>query len=347
MSSCDGTLVSAPARSICAETPTRCAARTRLYRDGKLVIEGFPLADISDHLAEDGTTVWLDLLAPDTDDLEVASEEFGLHPLAVEDAVHERQRPKLDHYDSHLFLNIYGVRLDTETGQLGTSEVAAFVTKRALITVRKDDKLHLDALLERWDNTRELAVHGVSYLLHGLLDHVVDGHFAAVEVLDDGIEELEDVLFADEPQSKEVQRRSFALRKSLVQLRRVVLPMREVLNSLLRRDLHVLDDAMVPYYQDVYDHVLRASEWTESLRDLVSTVLETNLTLQGNRLNEVMKKLTAWAAIIAIPTAITGFYGQNVPYPGFQQQWGVFVIVGLIVAVAGGLWLGFRRKGWL
>jgi len=110
--------VSAPARSICAETPTRCAARTRLYRDGKLVIEGFPLADISDHLAEDGTTVWLDLLAPDTDDLEVASEEFGLHPLAVEDAVHERQRPKLDHYDSHLFLNIYGVRLDTETGQL-------------------------------------------------------------------------------------------------------------------------------------------------------------------------------------------------------------------------------------
>jgi magnesium transporter len=333
--------------TLCAVTPTRCEARTRLYRDGALVAEGFPVDDISSHLAEVGTMVWLDLLDPGADDLAVLSEEFGLHPLAVEDAVNERQRPKLDHYDSHLFLNAYAVRLDTATGELGTSEVAAFVTKQALITVRKDDRMHLDALVERWDQTTDQAVHGVSWLLHGLLDHVVDGHFAAVEVLDDSIEELEDVLFDDAPQSKEVQRRSFALRKSLVQLRRVVLPMREVLNSLLRRDMHVLDDAMVPYYQDVYDHVLRVSEWTESLRDLVSTVLETNLTMQGNRLNEVMKKLTSWAAIIAIPTAVTGFYGQNVPYPGFQQEWGVFVSVALIVAIAGGLYVGFRRKGWL
>jgi magnesium transporter len=335
------------AQALCTRTPTTCEARTRLYRDGELVTEGFPVQDIARHLAEDGTTVWLDLLDPGSDDLAVLSEEFGLHPLAVEDAVDDRQRPKLDHYDSHLFLNAYAVRLDTGTGELSTSEVAAFVTKRALITVRKDDRMHLDALVERWDQTADQAVHGVSWLLHGLLDHVVDGHFAAVEVLDDSIEELEDVLFDDAPQSKEVQRRSFALRKSLVQLRRVVLPMREVLNSLLRRDMHVLDDAMVPYYQDVYDHVLRVSEWTESLRDLVSTVLETNLTMQGNRLNEVMKKLTSWAAIIAIPTAVTGFFGQNVPYPGFQQESGLIVSVVLIVAIAGGLYLGFRRKGWL
>ena len=333
--------------TLCAETPTRCEARTRLYREGALVAEGFPVADISDHLEDAGTTVWLDLLDPDLEDLTVLSEEFGLHPLAVEDAVHERQRPKLDHYDSHLFLNTYAVRLDTENGQLGTSEIAAFVLQRALITVRKDDRLHLDALVGRWDQTVEQASHGVSWLLHGLLDHVVDGHFAAVEVLDDSIVELEDVLFQDEPQSKEVQRRSFELRKSLVRLRRVVLPMREVLNSLLRRDLHVLDDAMVPYYQDVYDHVLRVAEWTESLRDLVSTVLETNLTMQGNRLNEVMKKLTSWAAIIAIPTAVTGFFGQNVPYPGFQQESGLILSVALIVAIAGALYVGFKRKGWL
>ena len=332
---------------LCAETPTRCEARTRLYRNGQLVSEGFPVDDISEHLADGNSTVWLDLLAPSTQDLEVLSEEFGLHPLAVEDAVHERQRPKLDHYDSHLFLNTYAVWLDTENGQLATSEIAAFVMKRALITVRKDDRLHLDALVERWDQSVEQASHGVSWLLHGLLDHVVDGHFAAVEVLDDSIVELEDVLFQDEPQSKEVQRRSFELRKSLVRMRRVVLPMREVLSSLLRRDLHVIDDAMVPYYQDVYDHVLRVAEWTEGLRDLVSTVLETNLTMQGNRLNEVMKKLTSWAAIIAIPTAVTGFFGQNVPYPGFQQESGFIFSVVLIVVIAGGLYVGFKRKGWL
>ena len=152
--------------------------------------------------------------------------------------------------------------------------------------------------------------------------YIVDGHFEAVQSLDTEIEALEDLLFDDTAAGTEVQRRSFELRKSLVLLRRLVLPMREVVNSLMRRDLHVIDQAMTPYYQDVYDHVLRATEWTESLRDLVTTILETNLTIQGNRMNLVMKKVTSWAAIIAVPTAITGFYGQNVPYPGFAAHWG-------------------------
>lgn len=326
----------------------RCVSRTRAYRDGAVTDEAFPVEAISDHLdADTDTVIWVDLLDPELDDLEALAAEFGLHPLALEDAVDDHQRPKVDRYASHLFLNTYSVRLDRETGTLDTSEVAAFILPRALITVRKDDKLDVDALVARWDASIDLAAHGVSYLLHGLLDHVVDGHFAAVQSLDDGVEDLEDQLFADTPQDREVQRRSFALRKSLVLTRRVVLPMREVLNTLMRRDVHLLDEAMVPYYQDVYDHVLRVTEWTESLRDLVTSVLETNLTIQSNRLNEIMKKLTAWAAIIAIPTAITGFYGQNVPYPGYDQEWGWVVSIALIVLVAGGLWLGFRRRGWI
>ena len=104
---------------------------------------------------------------------------------------------------------------------------------------------------------------------------------------------------------------------------------------------------MTPYYQDVYDHVLRAGDWTESLRDLVSTVLETRLTIQGNRLNEIMKKLTSWAAIIAIPTAVTGFYGQNVPYPGFQQMSGFISSIVLILGLGLGLYLLFKHKGWI
>jgi magnesium transporter len=125
------------------------------------------------------------------------------------------------------------------------------------------------------------------------------------------MEGLEDLLFDQRPRPLDVQRRSFELRKSLVLLRRVVLPMREVVNALMRRDYGLVDPPMVPFYQDVYDHVLRATEWTESLRDLVTTILETNLTIQGNRLNSIMKKVTGWAAIIAVPTAVTGFYGQN------------------------------------
>ncbi|MGZ4558654.1 MAG: CorA family divalent cation transporter, partial [Mycobacteriaceae bacterium] len=115
----------------------------------------------------------------------------------------------------------------------------------------------------------------------------------------------------------------------------------------MRRDLHVLDEAMVPYYQDVYDHVLRVTEWTESLRDMITTMLETHLTIQGNRLNDIMKRLTSWAAIIAIPTAVTGFYGQNVPYPGFQQESGFISSVVIMLLIAGGLFIGFRRRGWL
>src|SRR6266545_4202143 len=205
--------------------------RTRLYRNGVVEAEGFPVADVSDHLADPSATVWFDLCTPTVEDLAAISEELVLHPLAVEDAVHER--------------------------------------------------------------------------------------------------------------------RTFELRKSLVTLRRVVLPMREVVNSLLRRDLHVVDEAMLPYFQDVYDHVLRATEWTESLRDLVTTILETHLTVRGNHLNVIMKQVTSWAAIIAVPTAVTGFYGQNVPYPGFGTHWGFWTSTLVTVALSAVLYEVFCRKDWL
>jgi magnesium transporter len=168
-----------------------------------------------------------------------------------------------------------------------------------------------------------------------------------VESLDDQIEELEDLLFDDRPQDQGVQRRSFELRKSLVQLRRVVLPMREVVNTLMRRDIGLIPNELMPYYQDVYDHVLRATEWTESLRDLVNTILETNLAIQGNRLNVISKKVTGWAAIIAVPAAITGFYGQNLPYPGFAQRSGLLTSSILIVVLSALLYLSFKRRDWL
>jgi magnesium transporter len=334
------------ASAICRSTPTKCQARTRVYRNGKLVSEGFPVAQISDHLA-DGAVVWLDLRDPDREDLSVLRDEFGLHPLAVEDALHDRERPKLDRYRSHLFITAYGARLDAETGELATSELAAFVTPQALITVRKDDGLDIGKVVDRWDASPDLARFGVGYLLHGLLDYIVDGHFEAVQSLDDAVETVEDDLFSDVPKDMGVQRRSFELRKSLVLLRRVVIPMREVVNTLMRRDLKLVSDDMMPYYQDVYDHVLRATEWTESLRDLVTTILETNLTLQGNRMNIITKKVTSWAAIIAVPTFITGFYGMNVPYPGFSEHFGFLVSIAIMIAAGAVLYVVFRRRDWL
>jgi magnesium transporter len=338
---------SVAASAICHDTPTKCQARTRVYRNGRLEREGFPIAQISDNLA-DGGTVWLDLRNPDRQDLSVLQEEFGLHPVAIEDAVLKHERPKVDRYQGYLFLTVYGARLNTDSGTLATSELAAFVTPQALITIRKDDGLDIGKVIDRWDSSSDLSQYGVGFLLHGLLDYVVDGHFEAVQSLDDAVEDLEDTLFAPVmPGNMAVQRRSFELRKSLVLLRRVVTPMREVVNTVMRRDLHLADDGMMPYYQDVYDHVLRATEWTDSLRDLVTTILETNLTIQGNRMNIITKKVTSWAAIIAVPTFITGFYGMNVPYPGFSDHAGLYVAGALMVVSMSVLYVVFRKQDWL
>lgn len=322
--------------------------RTRLYRHGRLVLENFPVAEISEHVGDRDCLVWLDLRDPTPGDLDLVGQEFGLHELAVEDAVTRDQRPKLDRYATHLFLSAYAVVPEPAAARLRTSEIAVFATRNAVITVRTGDDIGIDDVVARWDSSPDLVAHGVGFLLYALLDHIVDGHFAAVQRLDDSIEELEDALFADDAKRLDtVQRRSFELRKNLVLLRRVVLPMREVVNALMRRDLDIVAEPMMPYYQDVYDHVLRATEWTESLRDLVTTVLETNLTIQGNRLNLIMKKVTSWAAIIAVPTAITGFYGQNLPYPGFATYWGFLFSTVLILAGSSTLYLTFKHRDWL
>jgi magnesium transporter len=321
--------------------------RTRCYRNGTLTDENFPVDQVSEHLQKPEAVVWVDLCSPDSKDIRLVADELSLHELAVEDATVGRNRPKLDRYTTHDFLTSYAVELDSASGELRTHEVSAFVTHKALITVRPDEGFDIDGLMKRWDDNCDLTKFGVGALVYGLIDFVVDGHFQAVEQMDEQIEGLEDLLFDGKQHDLDVGRRSFELRKSLVLLRRVVTPMREVVNSLMRRDVGLVNDELAPYYQDVYDHVLRASEWTESLRDLVSTIRETSLTIQGNRLNIITKQVTSWAAIIAVPTAVTGYYGQNVPYPGYDKSSGFWWSSGIIIAGTVSLYAAFKRKGWL
>ena len=322
--------------------------RTRVYRNGVCEEENFSPEQISDYLDESDCMVWLDVTEPQRAEFDLIAEEFSLNPLAVEDAINAGQRPKLDHYDDHVFISLYDVDLNRESGELESVELAVFASPRYLITVRNTASFDMSEVVRRWDDTSHLAKHGVGFLLWGLLDVVVDGHFATVQQLDDEIEALEDLLFDDRPRPPEVQRRSFELRKSLVVLRRVVLPTREVLNALMRRELDLVDADLMPYYQDVYDHVLRATDWTDSLRDLVSTILETNLTIQSNRMNEIMKAVTSWAAIAAVPTIITGYYGMNVRiFPGADTLVGGIVALVLMVAGVALLYTAFRRREWL
>jgi magnesium transporter len=205
----------------------------------------------------------------------------------------------------------------------------------------------MDEVVARWDRSTDVAAHGVAFLLYGLLDVVVDGYFDAVDQFDDYYDDVSDGIFADTPLEPSQQRDWFQVRRALVKFHRLTVPLREAVSGLMRREHTVVGEEMYPYYQDVYDHVLRVTEATDALRDLVSTIVETNLSLRDYRQNQVMKKVTSWAAIIAVPTLITGFYGMNVPYPGFSDRGGFIASLVLIIVMSAALYGVFRKRGWL
>lgn len=328
-----------------------------LWRKDGEVLEDFPLEEVSDHLQEAGTLVWVDLCAPDRDRLGELADELSLDPHAVEDSVASAERPKATRHASHTFVTVYTARLEVDgaadrsllESRLDTSRVSTFVLPGGVVTVRRDDRFDMDEVVRRWEDQADLLQHGSGALLYGLLDAIVDGHFETIQQMDDAIEDLEDRLFDESGSVRELQQITYRLRKELVQLRRVVLPMREVVNTVMRH--HADSDDHSPeldgWYADLYDHVLRASEWTESLRDMVTTVFETNIALQDARLNVVMKKLTGWAAIIAVPTAVTGWFGMNVAYPGIGKTSGFLASTVVIATLGLTLYTLFKRRNWL
>jgi magnesium transporter len=332
-----------------------------VWRDGNVIAEDFPFEEISDYLGRSDCVVWVDVCDPDHAQLNELAGELSLDPLAVEDAIAHYERTKAMRYSSYSFLTAYAALIvgdeglpadpyeDVDTGShLNLSRVSAFVLPRGLVTVSQEDGFDMGPVVAHWDDNADLIKYGVGALVHGLLDVIVDGHFDAVQKLDDVLEDLEDGLFDLDARTSAIQRRTYQVRKDLVQLRRVALPMRELVNLVARhrKDAHSPSE-LDASYDDLYDHVLRVAEWTESLRDLVSTMFETNLSLQDARLNTVMKKLTSWAAIIAVPTAVTGFFGQNVPYPGFNHESGFIASTVIMVVIAVALFVSFRRRDWL
>jgi magnesium transporter len=321
-------------------------ARTRLYRDGALADQDFPAEKFAEHLRDDDATVWLDLVSPTEADLTQFAGELGLHELAIEDALQPHQRPKIDVYDTHCFLTAYSVTLNPRGHRLVKAEVDVFITDRAVITVH-DKGFDIDAVVRRWDSMAHLARNGAGFLVHGIVDYVVDTQYDAVQALDEFVEDLEEQVFEEHPNDPGLQRKVLSARRSLGLLRRVNHPMREVMNTLIRREPHLGGPAMTPYFQDVYDHVLQGIESTESLREFVATIRDTQINLQGNRLNLIMKKVTSWAAIIAVPTAITGFYGQNLPVPGIENGWGAWLSSAAIVVAGVALYTMFKRRDWL
>jgi magnesium transporter len=315
-----------------------------------VLAEGFPADQIAALLDEHPKAVlWLDLYDPDETDLRAVAEQFTLHPLAVEDAVHDHQRPKLDRYPGHLFMNVYDVTVNAQSPSpsMHKVEISSFITERALITVRKSES-DTAQFIQRWDTDAELGgAGGVGFLVYGLLDVVVDGQFAAAQALDEAMDNAEDVILEEGGAPRPVRLYGFALRKTLAALRRPVAPMPDLIAEAMRAATELVDDRLEPYYRDVEDHARRATDTIDNAWERINGLLQADLTEQSNVLNDVTRKLAAWAAIIAVPTALTGYFGQNLPYPGYQKFWGFLFSLGLIVASAAGLYWYFKRRGWL
>ena len=328
-----------------------CPTNTRLYENGEVVAEGFGAEKVSTMLSEHPDAVlWLDLFDPDVGDLDVVAAEFSLHPLAVEDAVQDHQRPKVDRYRNHLFMNVYAVEFTITDGpslRIKKTEISAFITARALITVRKSPS-DTSKLIERWDADAKLgASGGVGFLVYGLLDVIVDGQFDAAQQIDEAMDGTEDEILEEGGAPREVRRYGFALRKVIAALRRAVSPMPEVIEQVMRNDLELVSDHLMPYYRDVDDHARRAADLIEEARERINGLLQSDLNEQSNVLNDITRKLAAWAAIIAVPTVLTGYFGMNVPYWGYGRFWGFLLSLALIVGSSSGLYFYLKKRRWL
>jgi magnesium transporter len=322
------------------------AVDSRAYRQGHLVDEGFGPDRLGELLADASTVVWLDLHQPSRHQLEELCVPLGLHELAVEDALEPHQRAKVDHYDTHVFLATQAVHAADGAG-LRTTEVDVFLGERWLVTVRKGDGLPVGHLARGWDESPALVARGVAFLLYGLLDALVDGYSDVLAGFEDYYDEVSERIFAERPIELSRQRSWFEQRRELARFHRLAVQLREAVSSLLRREHAAVGPDLVPYFQDVYDHVLVVTEQADALRDLVATIVDTNVALRDIQLNQVMKKLTGWAAIVAVPTLVTGFYGMNVPFPGSGERAGLVTAVVLLAVLSGGLYLRFKRKDWL
>jgi magnesium transporter len=317
----------------------------RLYCDGRLEEHDFDPERVSDELQKPGTLVWLDVEDPTEESMAMLGREFGFHELALEDCLHPHQRPKIEQYGSYYFLVAYGVTLEGE--DLVPHEMAMFVGRNYLVTVRKPPAFDLKGVLRRWDAHTDLAEEGGGYFLYLLLDEVVDGYFTAIDAYQDQIDALEDQVFGTDA-ATDTHEQIFRFRKELSKFRRGMAPLRDVLDVMQRRTIDVVTVGLEPYFRDVYDHVLRATDFVDGLREILSSALEANLTVVSNRLNEVMKELTAWAAIILLPTLIAGIYGMNFRHmPELAWVVGYPLALGLMLLSAGALYVMFKRRDWL
>jgi magnesium transporter len=318
-----------------------CAA----YAGGRQVTD-VAIEDISEVLKQPDRFIWIGLHEPKEALLRQVQQEFGLHDLAIEDALSAHQRPKLERYGDSLFVVLRTASMNHEPGDIEFGETHLFVGSNYVISVRHGSSLSYAAVRSRCETTPQLLSKGSGFVLYALMDFIVDQYFPIVDVLEDELEALEADIFG-EALSRDTTQRIYQLKRRLLDVKRAVSPLVDVCNRLMRFDLALIPEDTRPYFRDVYDHVIRINEMVDIQRELLTTALEANLSLIAVAQNDVMKRLAGWAAIIAVPTMIAGVYGMNFEFmPELRWPLGYPLALGMMLGACGVLYVYLKRSGW-
>jgi magnesium transporter len=310
-------------------------------RDGKI-----ELAHAYDERHEPGKFVWIGLYEPTEEEFDSLRREFDLHPLAVEDAIHAHQRPKLEVYDEMVFLVLKTARYVDPTEVIELGEVLVFLGEDFLITVRHGEASSLTPVREALDAAPERLKHGPSSALHAILDQIVDDYQPAIEGLDADIDEVEEQLFSGERVNP--AERIYRLQREVLSFRKATAPLVEPIDKLARGHYMQIHSEVRDYFRDVNDHLIRVRDQLDAMRDLLSSSLQANLAQVGVRQNEDMRRISAWVAIIAVPTAIAGIYGMNfthMPELHYRAGYPGALLAMLIICTL--LYRYFKKVGWL
>ncbi|HEU5103756.1 MAG TPA: magnesium/cobalt transporter CorA [Roseiflexaceae bacterium] len=300
-------------------------------------------SDIDELIRRKDTFLWLDLQNPQAQDIELLREEFKFHRLAIEDATRHHERPKLETFDNYYFMVFYALRYDKRL--LGQA-IGLFIGANYIVSVHEGAITTIDETIRRWQaNVAEFGQDSGA-LLYALLDAIVDDYFPVIDQLAERVEGIEEQIF--ERFSEDALQEVFSLKRDLLGVRRVVAPERDVLNVLIRREVPIFERNTILYLQDVYDHIVRITDSIDTYRDLLSSALDAFLSIQSNRLNQIVKVLTVASIILMTNALVAGIYGMNFEFmPELHWPYGYPFALGLMVLLSAGLVAFFRWRKWL
>ena len=318
----------------------RCA----VYEGGKKVAD-IPKEEIRAHLGKPGRFVWVALRDPTPEELEEMRVAFGLHELAVEDALHGNQRPKVEEYGDCIFTVMHTVELEGD--ELLVGEIDVFVGRDYVLSVRKRAKQGFASVRERCEREPHLLKEGPGYVLYVLMDTVVDRYFPVIDSLENELDTIEERIFEGEPSAENVKA-LYALKRKLMVLRHAAGPLHEAAGKLYGGRVPEIVASTQDYFRDVYDHLFRINQTIDSLREMVTTAISVNLSLINAHESETVKRLASYGALVAVPTMIAGIYGMNFEFmPEMHWRYGYLLAIGLMILSAVLPMWYFRRRGWL